>query len=94
MRRGRRGTGWAVLTMTALMLMSSPWAAIGGSTGELVDDAIITSKVKASLVADPTVSALDINRSSARLEAPTSRTAEMVNAAAADLEATAAMLTV
>jgi hypothetical protein len=46
--------------MTALMLMSSPWAAIGGSTGELIDDAIITSKVKASLVADPTVSALDI----------------------------------
>jgi osmotically-inducible protein OsmY len=60
MQRGRRGTGWAVLTMTVLMLMSSAWTAIGGSTGELVDDTIITSKVKASLVADATVSALDI----------------------------------
>jgi osmotically-inducible protein OsmY len=60
MQRGRRGTGWAVLTMAVLMLMSSAWTAIGGSTGELVDDTIITGKVKASLVADPTVSALDI----------------------------------
>jgi osmotically-inducible protein OsmY len=59
-QRGRRGKAWAVLTVAALMLMSSASTTIGGSTGELVDDAIITSKVKASLVADPTVSALDI----------------------------------
>jgi osmotically-inducible protein OsmY len=59
-QRGKRGTGWRVLAMAVLMLISSAWIAIGGSTGEVVDDAIITTKVKASFVADPTVSALDV----------------------------------
>ena len=58
--RGRRGRGWAVVMMAVLMLMSSARTAIGGSTGEVVDDAIITTKVKTSFVADPTVSALSI----------------------------------
>jgi len=60
MQRGRRGIGWAVVMMAVLMLMSSARTAIGGSTGEVVDDTIITTKVKTSFVADPTVSALSI----------------------------------
>lgn len=58
--QGRRGIGWAVVMMAVLMLMSSAPTAIGGSTGEVVDDPIITTKVKTSFVADPTVSALSI----------------------------------
>jgi hyperosmotically inducible protein len=36
------------------------WAG-SGSTGEVIDDSVITTKVKSSYVADSTVSALDIS---------------------------------
>jgi hyperosmotically inducible protein len=51
----------AVMAMAVLLMLS--YAAIGmaGSTGDLIDDSVITTKVKSSFVADSTVSALDIS---------------------------------
>jgi hyperosmotically inducible periplasmic protein len=51
----------AVMAMAVLLMLS--YAAIGmaGSTGDFIDDSVITTKVKSSFVADSTVSALDIS---------------------------------
>jgi osmotically-inducible protein OsmY len=61
MHRWRLGKGWGVIALAALLMMSYTPMACAGSTGEAIDDAIITTKVKSSFVADATVSALDIN---------------------------------
>jgi osmotically-inducible protein OsmY len=48
----------AVVAITAVGCASSPTQS---STGEYVDDAVITTKVKAAFAADPTVKATEIN---------------------------------
>jgi osmotically-inducible protein OsmY len=52
--------------MAAAVLASALLAACAGSptresTGELIDDSVITTKVKSALVADKTVSAMDVS---------------------------------
>jgi osmotically-inducible protein OsmY len=61
MHQWRLGKGGGVIVMAVLLMMSSAPVVFAGSTGEVIDDAIITTKVKSSLVADTTVSALDID---------------------------------
>jgi osmotically-inducible protein OsmY len=63
MWRSRFSKNWIVMAMAALLLISGAsmsWAG-SGSTGEVIDDSVITTKVKSSYVADSTVSALDIS---------------------------------
>jgi len=53
-------------TMLSAALASALLAACAGSptkesTGELIDDSVITTKVKSALVADKTVSAVDVS---------------------------------
>jgi osmotically-inducible protein OsmY len=57
----RLGKRWGVTALAVLLMMS--WASLvcAGTTGEAIDDAIITTKVKSSFVADATVSAFDID---------------------------------
>lgn len=56
-----------IITLTALCAGSLPFlggcagSATSQSTGEFVDDAAITTKVKAELVRDPLVKALQVN---------------------------------
>jgi osmotically-inducible protein OsmY len=59
-RRYHRWTG-ALCALFALLLVSLPPTWAQRSVGEVIDDALITTKVKASLAADPQVSALAIN---------------------------------
>jgi osmotically-inducible protein OsmY len=47
--------------LICLMLLSGVALAAERSTGQVVDDALITTKIKASFAADPQVSALAIN---------------------------------
>lgn len=52
--------------MAAAVLATALLAACAGSptkesTGELIDDSVITTKVKSALVADKTVSAMDVS---------------------------------
>jgi len=47
--------------MAVLLLVSGAPVVLAGTTGDVVDDSIITTKVKSSFVADSTVSALDIS---------------------------------
>jgi osmotically-inducible protein OsmY len=48
----------AILLMMSLIPIGC--ASTGQRTGEVIDDSVITTKVKSSFVADSTVSALDI----------------------------------
>jgi osmotically-inducible protein OsmY len=57
----RLGQKWAVVVMAVLLLVSSASLVLAGSTGDVIDDSLITTKVKSSFVADSTVSALDIS---------------------------------
>lgn len=61
MRQWRSGQGWVVIAMAVLLLVSSTSIVLAGSTGEVIDDSIITTKVKSSFVADSAVSSLDIS---------------------------------
>jgi hyperosmotically inducible protein len=63
MRLGRRTPRWAgaLCALVALVLVSPPALWAQRSAGDVIDDAVITTKVKASLAADPQVSALAIN---------------------------------
>jgi osmotically-inducible protein OsmY len=61
MNQWRFGQKWAVVAMAMLLLVSSASLAFAGSTGDVIDDSLITTKVKSSFVADSTVSALDIS---------------------------------
>jgi len=57
----RLGKGWGIIVMAVLLITNGTSMVFAGSTGEVIDDALITTKVKSSFVADATVSALDIN---------------------------------
>jgi osmotically-inducible protein OsmY len=52
------------MLLTSLFALSAFTGCAGGpvakSTGEFIDDATITAKVKASMIADPVVKALDV----------------------------------
>jgi osmotically-inducible protein OsmY len=61
MQQWRLGKGWGILVVAVLLMIHGTAVVLAGTTGEAIDDAIITTKVKSSLVADATVSALDIN---------------------------------
>jgi osmotically-inducible protein OsmY len=52
-----------VLGVMAVVVLLMSYTSIGmaGTTGDYVDDSVITTKVKSSFVADSTVSALDIS---------------------------------
>jgi osmotically-inducible protein OsmY len=60
---GRYHCQWTgvLCTFFALLLVSLPPTWAQRSVGEVIDDALITTKVKASLAADPQVSALAID---------------------------------
>jgi osmotically-inducible protein OsmY len=59
MQRLNKITG--IIAMAVLLMLSCTSIGIAGSTGEYIDDSVITTKVKSSFVADSTVSALDIS---------------------------------
>ena len=61
MRQWRRGRSWAVIAMAVLLLVSGTSMVRAGTTGDVIDDSLITTKVKSSFVGDSTVSALDIS---------------------------------
>jgi osmotically-inducible protein OsmY len=50
-----------VMAIAVLLMLSCTSIGIAGSTGDFIDDSVITTKVKSSFVADSTVSALDIS---------------------------------
>jgi hyperosmotically inducible protein len=52
---------WGGFLLAVLMWVGGVAAAGERSTGEVIDDALITTKVKASFAADPQVSALAID---------------------------------
>jgi hyperosmotically inducible protein len=52
---------WGGLLLAVLICVSGAAMAGERSTGQVIDDALITTKVKASFAADPQVSALAIN---------------------------------
>jgi osmotically-inducible protein OsmY len=53
--------GWLLLSLLVMVLAGCASTATQESTGEYIDDATITSKVKAAFVGDKQVSALDIH---------------------------------
>ncbi len=61
MRRLRWHKILGAIAMAVLLMLSFTSIGMAGSTGDLVDDSVITTKVKSSFVADSTVSALDIS---------------------------------
>jgi osmotically-inducible protein OsmY len=61
MQRLRWNKILGVLAMAVLLMLSFTSIGMAGSTGDVVDDSVITTKVKSSFVADSTVSALDIS---------------------------------
>lgn len=61
MQRLRVTNIFGVMAMAVLLMLSCTSMGIAGSTGEYIDDSVITTKVKSSFVADSTVSALDIS---------------------------------
>lgn len=61
MHQWKLGRGWGIIAMAVLLMMSCTSMSFAGSTGEVIDDSVITTKVKSSFVADTTVSALDIS---------------------------------
>ena len=60
---GRRHDRWTGLlwALCALLLVSTLPAWAQQSAGEVLDDSLITTKIKARFVADPQISALAIN---------------------------------
>jgi hyperosmotically inducible periplasmic protein len=52
---------WGRILLVCLMLVTGVAMAAERSTGQVVDDALVTTKIKASFAADPQVSALAIN---------------------------------
>jgi osmotically-inducible protein OsmY len=60
MKRWTQYAGLAVVVVAALIIVGCAATSSRESTGQFVDDASITTKVKSSFVADPTVSALSI----------------------------------
>jgi osmotically-inducible protein OsmY len=52
--------GWTVILISLFALAGCAGSATQKSTGEYIDDAAITTKIKAGFVEDPTVSALAI----------------------------------
>jgi osmotically-inducible protein OsmY len=61
MQRLRWNKVLGVMAMAVLLMLSFTSIGMAGSTGDFVDDSVITTKVKSSFVADSTVSALDIS---------------------------------
>jgi osmotically-inducible protein OsmY len=61
MQRLRLNKILGVIAMAVLLMLSFTSIGMAGSTGDFVDDSVITTKVKSSFVADSTVSALDIS---------------------------------
>jgi osmotically-inducible protein OsmY len=61
MQRLRLNKVLGVMAMAVLLMLSFTSMGMAGSTGDFVDDSVITTKVKSSFVADSTVSALDIS---------------------------------
>jgi hyperosmotically inducible protein len=58
---------WIVgVIVAALLVVGCASSPRERSTGEVIDDATITTKVKSSLLADPQVSGLDINVDTSR----------------------------
>jgi hyperosmotically inducible protein len=55
------GTRWGGILLAILMVVAGAALAGERSTGQAVDDTLITTKVKASFAADPQVSALAIS---------------------------------
>jgi osmotically-inducible protein OsmY len=64
--RLRQFQAWGVTVLMALMLVGCAAMSSRESTGESIDDAAITSRVKSSFVADPLVSASAINVTTTR----------------------------
>jgi osmotically-inducible protein OsmY len=63
MHAWKPGRTWGAIVMAILLMMSlAPigCAGTGQRTGEVIDDSVITTKVKSSFVGDSTVSAFDI----------------------------------
>jgi osmotically-inducible protein OsmY len=50
-----------VMAMAVLLMLGFTATGMAGSTGDFIDDSVITTKVKSSFVADSMVSALDIS---------------------------------
>jgi hypothetical protein len=63
MDRGQRNPKWVGIlwVLCALVLISSTFALAQRSIGEVIDDSLITAKIKTSMAADPQVSALAID---------------------------------
>ena len=61
MRTRKLYTRWGGLLLAVLMVVTGAATAGERSTGQVIDDALITTKVKASFAADPQVSALAID---------------------------------
>lgn len=63
MDRGQRNQKWVgiLYVLCALVLVSSTSTLAQRSIGEVIDDSLITAKIKTSMAADPQVSALAIN---------------------------------
>lgn len=57
----RSSIGLAVCLLVAAPLITSCASSPERTTGQTVDDATITAKVKSQLIADPDVSALNVN---------------------------------
>ncbi|MBI3328494.1 MAG: BON domain-containing protein, partial [Nitrospinae bacterium] len=53
--------GWGGVIIAVLVVVGCASTPARRSTGEVIDDAVITTKVKTSLIADPAVSALAIS---------------------------------
>jgi hypothetical protein len=60
MRTRTRETRWEGILLAMLLVVTGAAMAGERSTGQAIDDTLITTKVKASFVADPQVSALAI----------------------------------
>jgi osmotically-inducible protein OsmY len=61
MQRLRLNKTLGVMAIAVLLILSYTSIGIAGSTGEFIDDSVITTRVKSSFVADSAVSALDIS---------------------------------
>ena len=64
--RLRRFQAWGIMALVALILLGCAATSSRESTGESVDDAAITARVKSSFAADPLVSASAINVTTTR----------------------------
>ena len=66
MRRMQSGQWWLAMILTVGLLMGCAATPEQRSTGEVIDDAAITTKVKTSLLGDPLVSAFAISVETSR----------------------------